>query len=194
MIDFRLFGIIIGIFDIVIGSFGNFFTILAFTRSDLNPRFYSKCCRLLTKIGENYRFLEFNWFEYETSISDARRYILPTMFSLSIFQLLVSHPLSTKSVNNNIHQNEFLDFLTATCMMPLNVTGYILKRWPLGGPDHISCSIQARDHRTGSLDRYRNLDRSRTNFNQAVREFLISLCVFLLWIYFHRLPPCYHYQ
>ena len=98
------------------------------------------------------------------------------------------------TVNNNIHQNEFLDFLTATCMMPLNVTGYILKRWPLGGPDHISCSIQARDHRTGSLDRYRNLDRSRTNFNQAVREFLISLCVFLLWIYFHRLPPCYHYQ
>ena len=33
--DFRLFGIIIGIFDIVIGSFGNFFTILAFTRSDI---------------------------------------------------------------------------------------------------------------------------------------------------------------
>ena len=35
MSDFRLFGIIIGIFDIVIGSFGNFFTILAFTRSDI---------------------------------------------------------------------------------------------------------------------------------------------------------------
>ena len=33
--DFRLFGIIIGIFDIVIGSFGNFFTILAFTRSEI---------------------------------------------------------------------------------------------------------------------------------------------------------------
>ena len=35
MSDFRLFGIIIGIFDIVIGSFGNFFTILAFTRSEI---------------------------------------------------------------------------------------------------------------------------------------------------------------
>ena len=29
-------------------------------------------------------------------------------------------------------------------MMPLNVTGYIMKRWPLGGPEHISCSIQGR--------------------------------------------------
>ena len=30
--NFRLFGIIIGIFDIVVGGLGNFFTILAFTR------------------------------------------------------------------------------------------------------------------------------------------------------------------
>jgi len=83
--DFRLFGIIIGIFDIVIGSFGNFFTILAFTR-----------CKALH-----------------------------TPYNVFIVNLSI------------------IDFLTATCMMPLNVTGYILKRWPLGGPDHISCSIQA---------------------------------------------------
>ena len=30
--NFRLFGIVIGIFDIVVGGLGNFFTILAFTR------------------------------------------------------------------------------------------------------------------------------------------------------------------
>lgn len=30
--DFRAFGIVIGIFDIVVGGLGNFFTILAFTR------------------------------------------------------------------------------------------------------------------------------------------------------------------
>lgn len=36
----------------------------------------------------------------------------------------------------------YLDLLTASCMMPLNLTGYVLKRWPFG-PDHISCSLQA---------------------------------------------------
>jgi len=53
------------------------------------------------------------------------------------------HQKCQRAVTKTRFSNFNLDFLTATCMMPLNVTGYILKRWPLGGPDHISCSIQA---------------------------------------------------
>ena len=53
------------------------------------------------------------------------------------------HQKCQRAVTKIRFSNFNLDFLTATCMMPLNVTGYILKRWPLGGPDHISCSIQA---------------------------------------------------
>merc|ERR1719431_2268488 len=83
--DFRIFGIVIGIFDIIVGGFGNFFTILAFTR-----------CKAIH-----------------------------TPYNVFIVNLAI------------------IDFLTATCMMPLNVTAYILKRWPLGGSEHISCSIQA---------------------------------------------------
>jgi len=82
--NFRLFGIIIGIFDIVVGGLGNFFTILAFTR-----------CKALH-----------------------------TPYNVFIVNLAI------------------IDFLTATCMMPLNVTGYIMKEWPFGS-EHISCSIQA---------------------------------------------------
>ena len=32
MSDFRVFGIVIGIFDIIVGGLGNLFTILAFSR------------------------------------------------------------------------------------------------------------------------------------------------------------------
>ena len=83
---------------------------------------------------------------------DARHFILRTMFSLSTSQSLVSPQqnrqqtiikMSSKCHRTVTEINFHSDFLTATCMMPLNVTGYILKRWPLGGPDHISCSIQA---------------------------------------------------
>ena len=47
-----------------------------------------------------------------------------------------------KKVPKYIISNHFSDLLTASCMMPLNLTGYVLKRWPFGA-DHISCSLQA---------------------------------------------------
>ena len=75
---------------------------------------------------------------------------LHTPYNVFIVNLSIIGKSSTSCHQNcqpavtNIRFSYFnLDFLTATCMMPLNVTGYILKRWPLGGPDHISCSIQA---------------------------------------------------
>ena len=72
---------------------------------------------------------------------------LHTPYNVFIVNLSIIGKSATKP-STKCHQtvnkiNFYLDFLTATCMMPLNVTGYILKRWPLGGPDHISCSIQA---------------------------------------------------
>lgn len=82
--QFRFLGVIIALFDIIVGTCGNLFTILAFTR-----------CKALH-----------------------------TPYNVFIVNLSI------------------IDLLTASCMMPLNLTGYVLKRWPFG-PDHISCSLQA---------------------------------------------------
>nr|CAB3250726.1 G-protein coupled receptor 84-like [Phallusia mammillata] len=83
--NFRYLGIAIGITAIVLGSIGNFLTIVVFTRT--------------SKLQ-----VSFNAF----------------VVSLSV-----------------------VDFLTASCMLPFNVAGYVQMQWPIGGAENFTSSIQA---------------------------------------------------
>ena len=97
--DFRLFGIIIGIFDIVIGSFGNFFTILAFTRSDIQLNMTQ-----LKLLHDSCAMSHGIWYEPYNLFEKFRCKALHTPYNVFIVNLSIIGKFATKPSTNR-HQN-----------------------------------------------------------------------------------------
>ncbi|XP_039252992.2 G-protein coupled receptor 84-like [Styela clava] len=62
--------------------------------------------------------------------------------SMTIIAFCKNRKLRRNVFNLFIVNLSLVDLLTASCMLPFNVAGYIYMEWPFGN-DHVTCSIQA---------------------------------------------------